>query len=177
MPSVDPSGTIALIDAAFASVPRPETSLRQFRLTDQKGMTQEISDQEWAEAGRHRRNRKWQDIPDDELAECGVLLAHMGPEEIRYYLPAYMRYALKNQHLPIWEDDTMGSVIFSVDPRTNEPRAMQYKLDQLSLLDKNQCRAIVAFLEFAANDAQDIHRPDARKALERYWYKHWSQIG
>ena len=51
-------------------------------------MSGEIIDEEWAEAGRNRVDSSWQDIPDSETRECDVLLAHMGPEEFRYYLPA-----------------------------------------------------------------------------------------
>ena len=40
-----------IIDAAFDGVPRPATSLRQFWLTDQKGMSATITEEEWRAAG------------------------------------------------------------------------------------------------------------------------------
>src|SRR5689334_3310809 len=105
---MDASAVLALISRAFDGVPRPDLSLRQFRLTDQKGMAGTITDEEWLDAGNRRIDAKWQEIPDAEIEECDVVLAHMQAPEFRYYLPAYMHYAVRHSHLPIWESDILG---------------------------------------------------------------------
>ena len=166
---------VKVVESAFEGVERASTSLRQYRLTDLKGMSGEITDQEWTEAGRNRLDQVWQDIPDSEIEECGVLLAHMEPESFRYFLPAYLRYSLKHYDLPIWKFDVIGSTVFAVFP-SGETRFRNYVTDQLSLLDKKQRLAVTEFLRFVANHADEVQRPDARKALDRFWLKDWSQI-
>ena len=55
---MDTSELIQLIESAFGGVDRPQLSLRQYRLVDQKGLSGEINDLEWEEAGR-ARNGVW----------------------------------------------------------------------------------------------------------------------
>jgi hypothetical protein len=80
---------ITSVENAFDGTARAGTSLRQFQLTDRYGMSREITVDEWAAAGNRRVDATWQEISDEEIEECDCLLAHMGPEEFLYYLPAY----------------------------------------------------------------------------------------
>ena len=66
-----------LSEEAFSDIERPATSLRQFLLTDKFGMSGNITDRAWDEAGRNRVDCKWTDIPDSEIEECDCLLAHL----------------------------------------------------------------------------------------------------
>lgn len=156
---------ISTIDSAFEGTPRSETSLRQFVLTDQHGMSREITDQEWENAGSRRCDSTWQDIPDAEIEECGVQLAHMEAAEFQYFLPAYMRYGLRDSQ----RSRTIGSIVFHVYPSRREVSARAYTLSQLSLLTRPQRSAIVDFLQFVAAHGDYSVRPDAAKALERFW--------
>lgn len=57
---------IKAIEQAFDGVERSSTSLHQFLLTDQFGMSRCITDKEWTQAGKSRVDTKWQNIPDSE---------------------------------------------------------------------------------------------------------------
>jgi hypothetical protein len=160
---------IKAIESAFDGVARPETSLRQFLLTDKYGMSREITDKEWTHAGKTRVDNNWTDIPDSEIEECDCLLAHMQAEEFRYYLPAYMRYSVKNYQKPIWENDVLGMCVSSLYPSPTNNSLYAYKISQFALINNAQKQVVVQFLKFIANVADYVQRPDATKALEQYW--------
>jgi hypothetical protein len=157
------------IGAAFDVVARPETSLRQFKLTDLKGMAGTITREEWLEAGIRRSDARWQDIPDAEIEECDVVLAHMQAPEFQYYLPAYMTFAVRHFRVPIWKSDILGMTVSALYPSTRDAGLRHYRLAQFSLFSRAQREAIVQFLRFVAENADFVRRPDAQKALERHW--------
>ena len=165
---MEPEDVIREIEAAFDGITKPITSLRQFKLTDEKGMKGEITDKEWKNAGLMRQDTKWQEIPDSEIEECDCLLAHMQPDEFIYYLPAYMRFSVTHYKLPIWKSGVLGSTVFSLYPSSKNKEGYIYQEKQLSLLNEKQKQTIIYFLEFVANYANDVERPDAKLALERY---------
>jgi hypothetical protein len=160
---------IATIQLAFDGVKRSDISLRQFRLTDEKGMSGEIKNKEWIEAGRTRIDSIWQEIPDSEIEECGCLLAHMQADEFQYYLPAYLRYSVSHCHKPIWESDILGFTVSSLYPSRKNQDYFSYRVSQFSLFSPTQKLAIIEFLTYVANNADDVERPDARRALETFW--------
>jgi hypothetical protein len=166
---MDADELIKAIEIAFDGVARSDTSLRQFLLTDKYGMSREITNEEWTQAGKARVDNKWADIPDSEIDECDCLLAHMQAEDFRYYLPAYMRYSVKHYQKPIWETDIIGMCVFSLYPSSKDRSLYDYKISQLALINGAQKQVIVQFLKFVASMADDVQRPDATKALERYW--------
>lgn len=150
------------IESAFDGMPRPDMSLRQFVLTDQKGMAGTITDEEWRLAGILRTDAKWQDISALEIEHCDSQLAHMEAEDFRYYLPAYMLYSLDHAQESMLETMTPGSVIFGLTPSRDHP---SYSAGQYSLLDPSQRRAVAAFLRYMASNANDYDRIDAITAL------------
>lgn len=154
-----------IIESAFGGASRPEVSLRQFVLTDQKGMAGTITDEEWDLAGILRTDAKWQDISALEIEHCDCQLAHMEAEEFRYYLPAYMLYSLDHAQGSILESRIPGFVIFGLTPSRHHP---SYSAGQYSLLDPPQRQAVAAFLRYMANNADDYNRSDASKALA-FW--------
>ena len=159
------------IDEAFMGIKCPETSLRQYFLTDQKGMSGRITKEEWADARKNRVDTQWQDIPDSEIEECDCLLAHMQAPEYQYYLPAYMRYSINHYQNPDWGNGILGSTVFAIYPSKKDKSMYEYSLSQISLLNSAQNKAIISFLEFISENADYVERPDALKALERYWYE------
>ena len=171
--AVNPDEWIKALEQAFDGVVRSSTSLHQFLLTDQFGMSRCITNKEWTQAGKSRLDFKWQDIPDSEIEECGCLLAHMQAEEFQYFLPAYMRYSVQHYQKSILETDLIGSVVFSLNPSCNSKHdaLYAYSVRQLSLLNEAQNSVVVQFLYFVATSADYAQRPDAVKALERYWKK------
>ena len=166
---MDAGELIKAIEFAFNGVARPETSLRQFLLTDKYGMSREITHEEWTQTGKARVDNKWTDIPDSEIEECDCLLAHMQAEEFLYYLPAYMRYSAKNCQKPIWETDILGMCVSSLYPSSKDGSLYAYKISQLALINSVQKQVVVQFLNFVASMANYVQRPYATKALERYW--------
>ena len=142
--------TRELIESAFDGVPRPKTSLRQFVLTDQKGMSGTVTEEEWRLASISRTDAKWQDIAALEIEHCDCLLAHMQAQEFRYYLPAYMIYSLdRAQDL---KDMIPGSVVFGLTPSKLDP---VYSASQYSLLNAFQREATAAFLAYMAVHAEE----------------------
>jgi hypothetical protein len=164
---VDPSHVLGEITAAFEGLSRPETSLRQYKITDSKGMAGTITLEEWQEAGTHRIDNKWQDIPDSEVRECDVLLAHMSSEDFQYYLPAYMSYAIK--HPLDGKPDIIGMTVTALSPSTENVALRHYALSQFSTFTSQQRHAVVQFLRFAAEHSDPFLRPYAEKALQRHW--------
>ncbi|UHQ19729.1 hypothetical protein LVB87_00735 [Lysobacter sp. KIS68-7] len=157
--------TRRIIESAFDGVPRASTSLRQFLLTDEKGMSGTITDEEWRIAGITRTDAKWQDLAGLEVEHFGCLLAHMQAEEYRYYLPAYMLYALEHAQASILETAVPGCVVFALRPSRDYPA---YSASQYSLLDAPQREAVAAFLRYMAIHAEEFTSGDAERALE-FW--------
>lgn len=154
-----------IVESAFDGIPRPETSLRQFVLTDEKGMSGIITDEEWRFASITRTDAKWQDLSELEIEHCGCQLAHMPAQEFRYYLPAYMLYSLNHAQDSIIDNMIPGSIVFSLTPSQSHP---SYSASQYSLFDSSQRKAIVAFLRYMASHAEEYSRREAKDALA-FW--------
>src|SRR6185503_5323688 len=166
---MDTSQTLKVIGAAFDGVARPDISLRQFLLTDQKGLAGTVTDQAWLEAGNRRNDSRWQEIPDAEIEECGVVLAHMEAPEFQYYLPAYMRYAVRHLHLDFWKWEILAMTVASLHPSLYPMDVWPHAVAKYSLFTRAQRQAATQFLRFVVESAADIFRPEAKDALERDW--------
>lgn len=162
---MDKTSVLLSIDEAFCNAPRPELSLRQYLLTDQKGMSGTITEEEWRLAGVMRVDSSWQEISDLEIEHCGGLMAHMDAISFKYYLPAYMRYSLNHIDKSVVESDILGYTVFSLVPWRENP---EYSKTLFSLLDSTQRESISCFLRFVAEHADELERPDAVRALN-YW--------
>jgi hypothetical protein len=154
-----------IIESAFAGVPRPATSLRQFLLTDEKGMSGGITPEEWRLAAITRTDQSWNDISDLEIEHCGCQLAHMGAEEFPYYLPAYMLYSLDHAQDSILESMIPSFVIFGLTPSSDYP---SHSAEQYSLLSSLQRKAIAVFLGYMAHYS-DEHASQAAKGAITSW--------
>ncbi|WP_151869823.1 MULTISPECIES: DUF6714 family protein [Acinetobacter] len=168
---------IAEIEAAFSDVKRPKKSLRQFKITDEKGMSQEISAEEWNIAGMRCTDKTWQEISDSELEECGCQLAHMQSDEFLYYLPVYMHHSVRYYKRPIWEENFIWCTICSLeDPVQAEnyyPGLGKYKQEQFSKLISKHVKVIIAYLKFIATEGDYIDQPDVISTLD-YWRSYQS---
>lgn len=166
-----PEALIEAIEVAFDGVQRAQTSLRQYQLTDQYGLSAEITKEDGIAAGKVRSDQKWQDIPAPELEACDCLLAHMPAADFTYYLPAYLRYALNHYQESRPRTQMRSSMVCSLYPSQRDRASFNYTAAQLSLLNAAQKRVVVQFLELIATEADWVEQPDAQKALERYWYR------
>ncbi|WP_229790837.1 DUF6714 family protein [Cognatilysobacter xinjiangensis] len=155
------------ISRAFAAVPRPELSLRQFWLTDQKGMSGTITDEEWKVAAVARTDQNWSDLTAAEIVFYGCQLAHMGASEFCYYLPAYMSYSAQHTGEPLVGNEILGSVLFMLQPSKSHP---SHSHEQYSGLSVAQRACISSFLEFVSKRGNEYEQGDAFRAL-----RHWRQ--
>ena len=153
---------ILQVERAFPEAPLPETTLRQAQLADQS-MSREISQSEWDAAGTLDRGVRWKDIPDDTLIECDAALSHQSEEGFVYYVPAYMRLALRHLACPAKRsDEAFGFTVFHLTHRTN------YSLGRYKHLSDAQIDAVISFLR-EVRDAGSFEGDLAEKALTRYW--------
>jgi hypothetical protein len=153
-----------LIQEAFPLQPIPEMTLHQAQLADQS-MAREIPENEWKDAGKRDAGRTWQDLTDEEIISCDAALSHFDEASFVYHLPAFLLFAVRNCSVD-WPDPsepTVGSVVFSVTHRT------PHTLGRFKRLSTEQRAAVVAFLELIAEKGSPYERPEAQKALDRYW--------
>jgi len=167
---MDSSNLAKAIETAFNGVEQPTTSLRQFLLLDKYSLSRKITDVEWTQAARAREESKWQDIPDSEIDYCGCLLAHMGAEDFRYYLPVYMKYSVMHLLNSTGDASILGSTVFSLSAFLHHRSLSRHDQLQFSLLDRAQVQVVVRFLRFVAR-LDNADSPDAITALEQYWSK------
>ncbi|MFO1435653.1 MAG: DUF6714 family protein [Gammaproteobacteria bacterium] len=155
---------LEMIAAAFPLLPFPEMSVHQAQLADQS-MSREIPKREWEDARKLDENKTWRDYSDDELMTCDAALAHLEESSFVYYLPAYLSFGVRHCGVswPAPEESLLGSVVFAVTHRT------PYTLGRFKRLSPQQREAVVAFLELVSEKGNDHERPQAQKALTRYW--------
>jgi hypothetical protein len=161
---MDASVVTAALDGAFPLLPLPSMSPGQAHLADQS-LTRKITDQEWVAAGKPDAGRSWQEFTDDELLKYNAALAHFDEDSFVYYLPAYLRFAVRHCKVELTRSasELTGSAVFSVTHRT------PYTLGRFKKLTPAQRGAVVCFLEFMAENTDPFTASEAQKALKRYW--------
>lgn len=89
-----PEEIVALIERAFDGVSRGEgTTLHQAIAIDDYASEEAV-----AEAKQYDTETRWQDVPDDVIAQSPSVLTFLDETGRRYYLPAYMRWTITNQY-------------------------------------------------------------------------------
>lgn len=135
---------IAEITAAFDSVSREDgTTLHEAAAIDDRN-----SERERQAARKLDVEQRWQDVPDDDIFACCSTIPLMDDKGFRYYIPAFMVYALRH-----WQDDPKyirDSCEFNL---LHESQKSLRKSDPSSIVAKYgftdaQCRAITRFLQF-----------------------------
>jgi hypothetical protein len=161
---------LVLIEAAFDGVPRTAVALEQLSITDRDGMSGDFDHRAYSVAGRHRPDRRWQDITAGQIETNGFLFGHMTPEDFRYFLPAYLCHDLRRH-----EVEEMVRVLM---PRPPEVHLAYFHNSQYLELNEAQREAIHAFLTYVAEYCDPWRElnlppqygfwPDMPRALE-YW--------
>jgi len=165
---MDLSTVDATIEAAFLGVERDEEcTLHEAQLRDHT-LDREISDAEWQAARGKDRETDWRQVPAEYLDECDAALSHATPRSWRFYLPAYMRRALRLLDADTW---LPGSVIFHLTYSGKSPMMASYKLERFNLLDVVQGEAVRQFLEYCRDHPgrRSYYQRDAELALGKYW--------
>jgi hypothetical protein len=159
----------ATIEAAFAGVERDEEcTLHQAQLSDQT-MDREISATEWRNAKARDQATDWRDVPDADLDKCDAALSHATPKCWRFYLPAYMRRAMRLLDASILETWFPGSVVSHLSYSSKSLKA--YTLERFEMLDIAQQDAVKTFLEYVRDypASGTSYRREADLAIRKYW--------
>lgn len=121
---------------------------------------------QWVERERAKDTEPcWQDVPEEWIGDNSVgayTLAYIDAKGFRYYIPAFMIWALKT---PVSSLDSNTDVVWNLLP--NSPH-------RFALLNLEQSKAIAHFLELLAApfevEAEFFNGNDtAQEALNSYW--------
>ena len=156
----DQDSIISAVERAFASVRRGAVTLHEAEVIDNYGTAVER-----LEAQRHDPQDDWRDVPDSSIKECPNALHHLDPASWRFYLPAFMCFALRRierRHSLI--DRVIYSLALGDDRRLND-----YARTRFETLDRHQALAVHDFLELASKNDAHSDAPMAMQALEKYW--------
>ena len=133
---------IERIEIVFPESPiPPEMTLLQAQLCDQT-LDREISDAEWDATGQRDRYVNWKEVASATLIECDAALSHITDDGLVYYIPAYMRLALRqlmDSVDPPWE--AYGSTI------SHLTRTSNYAIGRYKRFTDAQIDAVIAFLQ------------------------------
>lgn len=158
------SALAAEITAAFDGVAREGgTTLHEAEARDDRR-----TEEEQRAARRLDTERRWQDVPDEDIRACGSALSFLDAKGFRYYIPAFMLYGLRH-----WDDDMNGvvnSCLFHLlheypkSLRQSEPASIARGYD----FSDAQCKAVAAFLRFVVDF--DVGRASraALQAVEKW---------
>jgi hypothetical protein len=151
-----------------------ESSFKRVALEDGIGILEaEAIDEYASDAVRERERRKderdsWESISDEMISEHYSVLSFMDQKGLRFHLPAYMRFAVRNYASS--NSASVDSVIYALckDPQTVEK--------DLPLFTEPQKAAIASFLKFMVLEAGDefVDSWQASLAYERTWRKYES---
>ncbi len=152
---------IRAIEQAFRGVCRGAITLHEAEVIDDYG----------TEAQRQRARKldtedNWREVPDASIAACPDALSFVDPVSWRFYLPAYMRFALR--HLTNSRSGAIDHAIYSLDKGEIRDLA-DWKLERFRTLDAAQARAVRRFLAFAAENGDFCDGHAAKTALDAYW--------
>jgi hypothetical protein len=160
---MEPPRLLQRISESFPEEPLPEMTLRQAQLADQS-LSKKISDAEWEAEGARDRGLSWSQVADEQLVECEAAISHLDEESFVYYLPAFLRFAVRHVDVGISGENgiLMNSILFGVTNLSN------YNLGRLKRLNEGQIACVTEFLQFFA-ERSECYGSDASEALKHYW--------
>ncbi|MBI4607304.1 MAG: hypothetical protein HY721_35510 [Planctomycetes bacterium] len=107
----------------------------------------------------------WRDLPPDLIERNYDALCFFGPEALRFYLPAFMVWTLRNFLKS--NSFTVDSTIYCLNQVAKG--GSKSGLSRYSLFTPEQRHATRTFLEVMSQYPEHVDAEAARKALERYW--------
>ena len=151
----DREATIAQVEAAFTETPRPANAdLLHERCMDDNDIVALYDVPHWREMSPS--------LIESEYAA----LSFLSPPAFRHFIPAYLRFALRNLDSGAAAVD---STIWSLSPEFYDGHELQeFTESKLVALDADQRAAVVAFLE-AVRALGDEHDRDYAETALRYW--------
>jgi hypothetical protein len=130
----------------------------------------------------------WPDLPDDFLREQLPTLAFLNPVGFRYYLPAFLCFALREPvaqrtelllmllKLPTeLSGPAVTELLSYIKAASPPPVSVSSLMQQLNQTNQslNQfiARAIYHFLSYLRDAGSAAHQQEAAVAIERYWFQ------
>jgi hypothetical protein len=156
---------IQIIEMAFDGVPQPQDiTLHVAEAHDNYDYDLDIKHRQSDFIGR------WQDVPTEHIEKCQAALSYVDKIGMRFYLPAFMVWILKNFGSPrISAEHTL----YTLDDHSNSKDLVEYHKEQFSLFTSAQLRACALFVKFCANDTTDFTDSYfAEKSYQRYWARY-----
>lgn len=152
---------IGQIRAAFASVTRlGGVSLHEADVIDGYGSPQQRN-----AARKLDTDRVWWEVPETDIERYHWILPFLDATGFRYYVPAYMTWALA--HYEYSESVSGDMTIYALD--CGEGRNDQ-RLQYFQLFSREQSEAVCAFLRFMEDYSAGMADSGAAfGALKRYW--------
>ena len=149
---------IEQITAAFDGVSREDgVTLHESRAIDDQ-----LSPEKRAILRAKDTEKRWQDVPEEDIRTQHDVLCFLDAKGLRYYLPAYMIAELKSEIDNSPADDVMFFLAYIGDEWSG-----------FALLTTEQSRAVAAFLRFQNQDVEPSEDLWIRtqRALNDYWGK------
>jgi hypothetical protein len=107
----------------------------------------------------------WRDVPDHIIDRYFSALSFLDPQGFRYYIAAFMRFALRH-----YKHSTSPAIDYTIYHFGNHRVQREYKESRFTVLDEPQTVVICRFLRFMAECTQgQVDEGAARQALEGYW--------
>ncbi len=160
MAATDVQEIVSSLERAFATVRRGARTLHEAEVIDDYG-----TEAERRQARARDPEDDWRDIPDASMQRCADALPHLDPVSWRFYLPAFMRLALRTMQRPRSPiDRVIYTLALGDDQDLNE-----YQRTRFSTLNREQVRVVHRFLELAADNDASCDSRVAKRALDKYW--------
>jgi hypothetical protein len=156
---IEREAAVAAIEEAFGSLLRGEgMRIYEAELRDSYG-------QEYPSFAQRKSDtyQRWQDIPDEAIANHYSVLSFFDPPSFRFHLAAYMRFALR---CPEWPSNSQEFVVYALMLKEGELGA--WCREKFADFDQAQARAVVRFLEYQRT-YEGYSARSATEALESYW--------
>jgi len=146
------AAVLEAIEAAFGRL-RIGEGMRIYdaEMADNYGM-----ETEHTEKVKHLSYQRYDEVPDDVIAEFSWVLPFFDAHALRIHLAAYMAWGVRNGHLS--HDQT----IYALNPGGG--RLRPWRLERLSIFDRAQAGAVVLFLELMVQ-----YEPKAGREALKYW--------
>ncbi len=124
-----------------------------------------VGSAEEARAARERdTDSDWQEVPAQVIERLSWALCFVDPQGFRYYVPAYMSFALRHAES---DSNSVDFTIYAFDTQPNSALS-EFQASRFSQFDDGQARVICRFLRFMAEYA-GADEIVAQRALANYW--------
>lgn len=161
---MDKNELISIIEAAFDGVPQPEEITLH--------VAEAHDDYDYSHNACHRKSDfcgAWQSVPEEHLQKCQSALCYLEKIGLRFYLPAFMVWYLRNLGTDkVWTDSTL----YAFDNYPNDNGLEMHHKERFSIFNTSQLRACALFVKYFSEDESGFgDQYFAQQKYERYWIK------